>query len=272
MAVKTKVVLLGTGTPNPDPERAGPSVAIVVNATIYIVDFGAGVVRRAAAAGLKISDLTRGFLTHLHSDHTIGYPDLIFTPGIAGRTVPMEVYGPKGIGKMTDHIMKAYEADLDERISGLEPTGRDAFVIHTHEISEGEIYSDELVKVKAFRVDHGSLESYGYRFEGPDRTVIISGDTRPSESLVENARGCDVLVHEVYSEKGLQTRPHDWQKYHRAVHTSTYELAEIAEKVRPGLLVMYHQLHWNQSDDQLLTEISERYDGKVVSGRDLDVF
>jgi len=93
-AVKTRVILLGTGTPNPDPKRSGPSVAIVVDEEVYIVDFGPGIVRRAIKAGLTPSQLTRAFLTHLHSDHTVGYPDLILTPVVAGRIVPLEVYGP----------------------------------------------------------------------------------------------------------------------------------------------------------------------------------
>ncbi len=270
--VATKVILLGTGTPNPDPERSGPSVALVVDSSIYIIDFGVGVVRRAAAAGLQITALKRAFLTHLHSDHTLGYPDLIFTPAVAGRSDPIEVFGPKGITEMTKHIMAAYEIDQNERIAGLEPAMKEAYVVNTHEISEGEVYSDELVEVKAFAVDHGSLESYGYRFETPTKTVVISGDTRPSANLIKNARGCDVLLHEVYSVQGLQTRPEEWKRYHKAVHTSSHELAEIANMVKPGILVLYHQLHWSQSDEQLLSEISERYNGPVVSGKDLDVF
>ena len=270
--VTIDVVLLGTGTPNPDPERQGPSVAVVVDSSIYIVDFGVGIVRRAAAAGLKITSLTRAFLTHLHSDHTIGYPDLIFTTAIAGRTEPLEVFGPKGIIEMTDHIMEAYKIDRIERISGLEPARREAYVVNAHEISQGEIYRDELVKIKAFAVDHGSLESYGYRFETPTKTIVISGDTRPSNNLIENARGCDVLVHEVYSVLGLQSRPQEWQRYHQAVHTSTHELVDIANDVKPGVLVLYHQLYWNQSESQLLSEISGGYNGRVVSGKDLDIF
>jgi ribonuclease BN (tRNA processing enzyme) len=123
----TQIVLLGTGTPNADPDRSGPSVAIVVNETPYIVDFGPGVVRRAAAAfrngvkALEVSNLKIAFLTHLHTDHTVGYPDLIFTPWVLGRDRPLEVYGPPGIKSMTEYILKAYEKDIDVRIHGLEP-------------------------------------------------------------------------------------------------------------------------------------------------------
>ena len=240
--MESKVILLGTGTPNPDADRSGPSVAITVDDSVYIIDFGTGVVRQAAKVGIQITKLTKAFLTHLHSDHTIGYPDLIFTPGVAGRTDPLELYGPKGLTDMTKHIMSAYQIDVNERILGLEPAERASYIVNTHEITEGRIYQDGCVQVEAFRVDHGSLESYGYKFEIPDRTVVISGDTSPSQNLVEVAKRCDVLIHEVYSAVGLESRPEEWQKYHSAVHTSSYELADIANTVKPGVLVMYHQL------------------------------
>src|ERR1041384_1606683 len=233
----TQIVLLGTGTPNADPDRSGPSVAIVVNDTPYLVDFGPGVVRRAAAAyrkgikGLEVKKLNRAFVTHLHSDHTAGYPDLILTPWVLERTDPLEVFGPKGIKAMTEHL------------------------------------------VKAFRVDHGSWpEAYGYRFETGDRTIVISGDSRPSKSVIENCNGCDVLIHEVYSEAGFARRPPEWQKYHSRYHTSSGELAQIATRARPGLLVLYHQLFWGTSEEDLLREIRTHYSGRVVSGHDLDVY
>ena len=123
----TQLVLLGTGTPIADPKRFGPCIAVVVNHQPYLVDFGPGVVRRAAAAaaagvqGLQPPNLTRTFVTHLHSDHTSGYPDLIFTPGVVGRKQALQVYGPSGLRHMTDHILEAYREDLRERIEGLEP-------------------------------------------------------------------------------------------------------------------------------------------------------
>src|ERR1051325_7744412 len=112
---KTESVLLGTGTPNADPERSGPAVAIVVNDTPYLIDFGPGVVRRAAAAfnrgirGLEVKNLKPAFVTNLHSDHTVGYADLIFTPWTLDRKEPLEVYGPRGIKAMTEHILAAYK-------------------------------------------------------------------------------------------------------------------------------------------------------------------
>ena len=276
---KTQVVILGTGTPNADPERSGPSVAVVVNDVPYIVDFGPGVVRRAAAAhqkgitGLAVKGLKRAFITHLHSDHTAGFPDLIFTPWVLERSDPLEVYGPPGTKAMAEHILKAYERDIDIRINGLEPGNETGYKVNAHEIKPGVVYKDENVTVKAFLVNHGSWpEAFGYRFETADRTVVISGDCTPSESVVENCKGCDVLIHEVYSHTKFFTRPPEWQKYHSHFHTSTRELAEIAKRAKPGLLVLYHQLFWGATDDDLVKEVQESYKGRVVSGRDLEVY
>lgn len=275
----TQIVLLGTGTPNPDPDRSGPSVAIVVNDTPYLVDFGPGIVRRAAAAfrnginGLEAKKLNRAFLTHLHSDHTAGYPDLILTPWVLERTDPLEVFGPKGIKAMTRRLLEAYRADIDIRLNGGEPSNKTGYKVFAHEIKPGVVYKDANVTVKAFVVDHGSWpEAYGFRFETADRVIVVSGDCRPSASVIENCNGCDVLIHEVYSEAGFSKRPSAWQKYHSRYHTSSRELAQIATRARPGLLVLYHQLFWGTSEEDLLKEVRAGYTGKVVSGHDLDVY
>ena len=276
---KTQVVLLGTGTPNADPERSGPSVAVVVNDTPYIIDFGLGIVRRAAAAfqkgvkGLKVDKLKTAFVTHLHSDHTTGYADLIFTPWTLERKEPLQVFGPKGIKGMTEHLLKAYSQDIDIRVNGGEPSNHTGYKVIAHEIKAGVIYKDENVTVKAFPVKHGTWQqAFGYRFETPDKTIVISGDCVPSEGVVENCNGCDVLIHEVYSTTGFAKRPPEWQKYHSSFHTSSRELAEIASKAKPKLLVLYHQLFWGTSEEDLVKEIQQNYKGKVVSGRDLDIY
>jgi len=274
----SKIVLLGTGTPNADPERSGPSVAVVVNRTPYLVDCGPGVVRRAAAAsragvvGLDVRRICRAFLTHLHSDHTVGYPDLILTPWVLGREEPLEVYGPPGLRTMTEHILAAYREDIEERLDGLEPANRTGYVVRAFEIEPGLVYRDRNVTVEAFAVHHGSWPAFGYKFHAPDRTIVISGDTAPTEGCVEAYRGCDVLIHEVYSAVGLARRAPDWRRYHASVHTSSYELAEIASAAKPRLLILYHQLFHGVSERELLAEVRARYAGKVVSGRDLDVY
>jgi ribonuclease BN (tRNA processing enzyme) len=114
--------------------------------------------------------------------------------------------------------------------------------------------------------------AFGYRFETRDRTVVISGDTRPSDAVANACDGCDVLVHEVYSAARLAARPPEWQRYHQDAHTSTTELAAIATRARPKLLVLYHQLFWGTSDDSLVAEVRRGYGGRVVSARDLDVY
>jgi len=275
----TQVVLLGTGTPNADPDRSGPAVAIVVKDTPYLVDFGPGVVRRASAAfrkgikGLAVKNLDLAFVTHLHSDHTAGYPDLILTPWVLERKEPLKVYGPKGIKEMTSQILRAYREDIAIRLSGGEPSNKTGYRVIAHEIKPGVVYKDENVTVKAFLVSHGSwAEAYGFRFETPDRVIVVSGDCRPSASVIQNCNGCDVLIHEVYSQTGFATRTPDWQKYHSRYHTSSVELAELASKARPGLLILYHQLFWGTTDDDLLKEVRAGYAGKVVSGHALDVY
>jgi ribonuclease BN (tRNA processing enzyme) len=278
-AGSTQLVLLGTVTPNADPDRFGPAVAVVVDDTPYLVDFGPGVVRRAAAAhrngvaGLEVAKLRTAFLTHLHSDHTTGYPDLIFTPWVLERDVPLKVFGPSGLLEMTQHIQSAYRQDTELRLNGLEPINTEGWKVEVTEIEPGVVYQDKRVRVTAFPVRHGSWrQAFGYRFETADKTIVISGDAAPSESVVEACQGCDIMVHEVYSTAGFARREPVWQQYHSRFHTSSRELAEIATRARPGLLVLYHQLYWGTSDADLLAEVKQYYDGKVVSGADLDVF
>jgi ribonuclease BN (tRNA processing enzyme) len=275
----TQIVLLGTGTPNADPERQGPSLAIVVNGMPYLVDFGPGVVRRAAAAhlagieGLAVKKLTRAFVTHLHSDHTAGYSDLILTPWVLERNEPLEVYGPDGIVEMTEHILAAYEQDIRIRLDGLEPANDSGHRVNAHVVEPGRVYEDANVKVDAFLVPHGDWpKAYGYVFHTPDRKIVISGDTTPTDSIVAKCDGCDVLIHEVYSQAGFERRDSVWQEYHKDSHTSSHELAELATRAKPKLLILYHQLFWGSTEEELLEEVRSRYDGEVVSGHDLDVY
>lgn len=275
----SKIVLLGTGTPVADPDHSGPAVAIIVNDVPYLVDFGPGVVRRAAAArrkgieALRVSNIRRVFVTHLHSDHTAGYPDLIFTPWVLGRNTPLEVYGPEGIKWMTDRILAAYQEDIYMRLFGLEPANTEGYKVNVHEIVPGVIYEDSNVTVEAFPVRHGSWHrAYGFKFYTSDRVIVISGDTAPCDTLIEAAKGCDVLIHEVYCQSRFEERSPEWKRYHSSFHTSTKELAKTARIVNPRLLILYHQLFWGASEEELLKEIREEYDGAVVSGGDLDIF
>jgi len=280
------VVMLGTGTPRPDPNRSGPATVIVVNETPYLIDFGTGVVRRATAAfekgvhalGFGGVNIRTVFLTHMHSDHTIGYPDLIFTPWVMGRNEPLEVYGPKGIGAMTENILKAWQIDIDGRVNGLSLKNNLGYKVNAHEIMPGMIYQDRNVTVTAFSVRHEEMvDSFGFRFDTPDRVIVISGDTTPTQALLDHSRGCDMLIHEAYSMDTYHRVSPLAQEYRRRHHTSSVELAEIANEVNPGLLVIYHRSNMGgeptsvDSEQVLLDEIQHGYKGRVVAGHDLDI-
>jgi ribonuclease BN (tRNA processing enzyme) len=241
----TRVVLLGTGTPWPDPSRSGPATAIIVNDTPYLIDFGPGVVRRASAAyesgvteiGFAGVNIKTVFLTHMHSDHTVGYPDLIFTPWVMDRREPLEVYGPKGIKAMTEHVLKAWQIDIDGRTNGINQRNATGYKVNAHEIAPGVVYRDNDVTVTAFP---------------------------------------DVLIHEAYSEASHRAVSPRSQAFRRCHHTSAIELAAIANEVKPGLLIIYHRSNAGgrslEPEDVLLDEIRQGYGGRVVMGHDLDIF
>ena len=275
---RTQVVLLGTGNPNPEPDRFGPSVAIVVDKTPYVIDCGPGVVRRASAAvkkgvdGLNSVFLNRLFITHLHSDHTSGYPDFLLTPAVLERRGPLLVFGPTGTKNMDYHIRQAYLQDFKIRIFGLELGDSTSYKTEVTEIKEGIIYRDSFVTVKAIKVPHGGWEeSYAFKFTTPDRVIVVSGDCTFSEKLMEESKGCDILIHEVFSEDGWSRRPSKWKTYHKNFHTSTSQLATLANYAKPKKLVLYHQLLWDSSEEKLMKEISSKYSGEVIYGRDLDI-
>jgi len=290
---KTRLVLLGTGTPQPDPDRSGAATAVVVNGCAYLVDFGPGVVRRAAAAQrdrgvreLAPPNIRVVFATHLHSDHTAGYPDLLLTPWTMGRSTPLEVYGPGGLKSMTDHILQAYREDISIRRDGIEKESPEGIRVIVHEIKPGVVYKDENVTVTAFPTRHGEWkESYGYRFDTADRSIVISGDTTPQQSTIDACNGCDILLHEAQTMKFLSNplRPnaqgYDINAYVAAYHTTTEQLVALAAKAKPKLLLLYHnpitlvpeKRPFASTADDLLREM-QAYKGKVAVGKDLDIY
>jgi len=299
-STRTKVVLLGTGTPVPDPDRSGPATAIVVDDSAYLVDFGPGVVRRAEAAvrdryitAVEPANLKVAFVTHLHTDHTAGYSDLILTGWTAGRRVPLEVYGPAGLQSMTEHILQAYRIDIETRTNaeGDQRGNRDGWKVNAHEIKPGVIYKDAKVTVTAFPMKH-AMESYGYRFDTPDRSIVLSGDTSPTEETIKACNGCDVLIHEARALEMFAKLPEDRRSFGAKNHTTSEQLAALASKAKPGLLIVYHAwISWlpsvapsggqpvvltrgglHSSPDVLQKEIGSRYSGNFVIGRDLDVY
>jgi len=272
---QTQIILLGTGTPYPDPNASGPATAVVVGKRVFLFDAGAGVMRRMNAAGLPVSGPEATFITHLHSDHTLGYPDLILTSWVMRRTSPMPVYGPHGLQRMTRHLLAAYAEDIQVRTYGLEREVAGGYRVKVHEIKSGVVYQRDGVRVTAIPVPHGSWkEAYAYRIDTPDRSIVISGDTRPSPALERASRGVDVLVHEVYSP--LHLAPEDrpggkyWPQYMREFHTSDVELGALASRARPKLLILTHIIRFGSSDENLLAGVrAGGFTGQVEVGKDL---
>ena len=275
----TKLIVLGSGTPNPDPNRAGSAYAVVVNETPYLIDFGPGVIRRAASLsppwGGKIEAMTvknfeHAFLTHIHSDHSAGLADLLLTPWIMGRDKKLNLYGPKGLEQMASSTLEAFEDDINYRIYGTQPSNKIGYKFNFYLLTEGLIYQDENVSVEAFTVPHGSFDdAYGFRFTTEDKVIVFSGDTGPSKTLEKFAAGADILVHEVYSNAGFLKKTKDWQVYHQGHHTSTFEVGEIASRAKPKLLLLSHILFWGSTTDEILKETQSTYKGEIKIAEDL---
>ena len=272
---QTQVLLLGTGTPYPDPNASGPATAVVFGKRVFLFDAGAGLMRQVNAANLPISGPEATFFTHLHSDHTLGYPDLILTSWVMRRRSDLQVFGPPGLNEMTSHILKAFKEDIDIRTQGLEREVRELLRVNVHEIRAGVVYDKDGVKVTAIKVPHGSWKyAFAYRVDTPDRSIVISGDTAPSQALIDASKNVDVLVHEVYLS--AYVRPEDrrggefWPQYMREFHTSEVELGEIAAKSNCKQLILTHIIRFGGSDDELLAGIRKGgYKGIVSIGKDL---
>jgi ribonuclease BN (tRNA processing enzyme) len=275
------IVMLGTGTPAPDPQRQGPSLAIVAGGQAYVIDAGVGVMRRVAGAfregiaQMRPDRIGIAFLTHLHSDHTMGLPDLIFTPWIYGRSQPLALYGPAGTKAMAADLLQAYAQDIDIRIHGLEHANSTGYRVQAHDIEPGLVYQDTNVKITAFAVQHGSWkEALGYRFDTMGKSIVISGDTRPSENVVKACDGCDVLIHEAYSGLASPTKAKSkqWQDYLAAFHTSADQLGQLATRARAKMVVLTHAMPFSDSGGgELVSQVKQHYQGAVIWPRDLDV-
>ncbi len=183
---------------------------------------------------------------------------------------------------MVRHILEAYEADRTIRIEGMERSNNTGWRVNVHEIRPGVVLKDAKVTVSAFPVRHGNVQTYGYRFATPDRTVVISGDTSPTDAIVENCHACDILIHEAYTKASCDLVPEAWQQYRRVHHTSALELGAIALKRNLGCLIHRANPGCDQigtaecrqagNEEQLLKEVREAYSGKVVAGHDLDIY
>jgi len=268
----TVIITLGTGTPRPLPDVMGPATAVVVGRRVLLFDAGTGVERRLAAAHLPINGVDALFLTHLHSDHILGLGDLVFTSWMYGRNQPFPVYGPTGTKAMLEHLYEAFAVDIKEREIDYGVAG--GYRVDAREIAPGVVYDSGGVRVTAFRVEHGRLEAFGYRIDTPTRSIVISGDTRPSETLIRMATGVDVLIHEVIPSGPVQlgNRPGvDWAKYIAEHHTTSIQLGELAARARPKLLIVSHNTR-RESSEQVLANIRRAYNGPVVIAEDLQRF
>ena len=277
----TKLLILGSGTPNPNPERSGSAYAIVTNGQSYLVDFGPGVIRRASAfspswggefESMEIQNLNYAFLTHLHSDHSAGLADLILSPWVLEREEPLNLFGPRGLKRMADKITDAYQIDIDYRINGSQPSNPEGYKTKVTEIAEGIIYVDKYISVEAFENNHGDFKnSFGFVFTTKDKKIVISGDTAYSQKVIDKSKEADILVHEVYSEKGFKEKTRDWQIYHKAHHTSAPDVGKIASMSKPKKLVLSHILFWGNSKESIVEEVKSNFDGEVIIAEDLMV-
>lgn len=272
----TQLIILGSGTPLPDPERAGPAYAITYGTRVFLFDAGAGVMRRVAAAKLPIDGMTAVFLTHLHSDHTLGLPDVIFTTWVMGRAAPMPIIGPPGTRAMVEHLQAAWTEDITIRTEGTERGRRGGHRVTVRESSGGIVYDSAGFRIRAIPVRHGSWPvSFAFRIDTPDRSIVLGGDTAPSAALEEASRGVDILVHEAYDSQraGPEARPGGelWPQYLREFHTSDVELGALAARARPTQLIVSHVLRMGGTMDEVLAGIRKGgYAGVVTIAKDLD--
>jgi len=217
------------------------------------------------------------FLTHLHSDHILGVPDVIFTSWVFGRSMPLKLYGPAGTSRMTEHFIAAFAEDIRARTEGLEGAIRNGYRVRARDIRAGIVYDSAGVRIRAIPTPHNvGIPAFAYRIDTPDRSVVISGDTGPSDVLLTWARGVDVLVHEVVNMSRIDGRfpgGADIKTYMRTAHTPVEKLAQIAARTNPRVLVLTHIVPAGTSEPDMIKGIQAAgYRGRVAFGHDLDRF
>jgi len=276
-----KVTLLGTGNPFPVMDRFGPSTLVEAGQEKLLFDCGRGASQRLWQLGIPLSGVTATFLTHLHSDHVVGIPDLWLTgwlPPLFGRRVePFRVWGPTGTKEMMFHLEKAYQADIRIRIEDEKLPPQGASIV-AEDISEGVVYQSNGVKVTAFDVDHGAAikPAFGYRIDFDGRSVVISGDTRFSENLIRFSKGADVVVHEVAQAKEELLRKSEAARRIIGHHTSPEEAGTVFARLKPRLAVYSHIVLLTTEPGiaaptipDLLAMTRKTYAGRLEVGEDL---
>ena len=270
-----KVTLLGTGTPSPVMNRFGPSILVETGGQKFLFDAGRGALQRLTQIKVRWQDVDGVFLTHLHSDHLVGFPDLWLTGWIVGpgRDRPLNVWGPRGTKKMMSLLDQAYEYDIRIRLYDDKPSP-DGIVILAEDIGEGVVFEKAGVKITAFEVDHKPIKpAFGYRVDYGGRSVVLSGDTRVSENLIRYAQGADVLIHEVVAPAAFQRAgdPPERTKGRIAHHTTPEEAGGVFSKVKPRLAVYSHIGPPNATEQDLIPPTRTTYSGPLELGEDLMV-
>ena len=270
-----RVTLLGTGCPPPVMNRFGPSTLVEAGDQKLLFDAGRGALQRLTQSKVRWQDVNGVFLTHLHSDHIVGFPDLWLTGWliVPGRNVPLQVWGPLGTSKMISHLKQAYEYDISIRQVN-DRAAPDGVVLLAQDISEGVVYNKGGVKVTAFEVDHAPVKpAFGYRIDYGGHSVVLSGDTRVSENLIRHAQGVDLLVHEVFVPETLLrlgVTP-DRAKNIVAFHTTPEEAGLVFARTKPKLAVYSHICLPSATDQDLLPPTRKTYGGRLEAGEDLMV-
>ena len=274
LAQGIKVTLLGTGCPQPVMNRFGASTLVQAGNQTLLIDAGRGALQRLAQARVRWQDVTGVLFTHLHSDHVVGFPDLYLTGWlIGGRKLPLPVWGPEGTTEMTSHLTSAFAEDIRVRTVN-ERASAGGAVLRSRDIGEGVVFDSGGVRVTAFRVEHGALRSaLGYRIDYAGRSVVLSGDTRMSENLIQHAAGTDLLVHEVLVPETLRRAgvPAENIPGIAAAHTTPEEAGKVFARVRPRLAVYSHVCPPGATDADVREATRSTYDGPVELGEDLMV-
>lgn len=268
-----KVTLLGTGLPDPKPDRYGSSTLIEAGKEKLIIDCGRCCLQRLSETGTPLREANKLFLTHLHSDHTVGIPDLWLTPWIHGRwEEPLYVWGPVGTKHMMSKLMEAFEYDLKIRpIHDLLP--EEGVQILTQEFQEGVVYEKNGVKVTAFEVDHRPvIPSYGYRVDYGGTSVVLSGDTRYSENLIKFAENTDLLIHNVGAAREEDLKASERYRRIMALHLTPEEAAQVFTLVKPKLAVYTHMVLFKIEMEEIIKRTRKIYDGALEIGEDLMAF
>jgi len=268
-----RVTLLGTGAPPPSLERFGPSTLVEVGAQKFIFDAGRGAMQRLHQLGIPFCDITGMYLTHHHSDHVVGFPDLWLTGWIGRpwgkRSTPLDVWGPQGTMQMMEHLPQAFAVDLRVRSRSYPPEGAKLIA---HEIKEGVVFDQDGIQVSAFEVDHGGeeLPAFGYRIDYQNHAAVLSGDTTFNENLIEHAQGADLLVHEVTAVAGSATENAQQLKRIGANHTTPEQAGEVFARVKPKLAVYNHLLLFGSATAaDLIPATRQQYAGPLLVGVDL---